>query len=88
MALDGREHYRNTSNRVRFFIWDAWAALPLPFLWFVKSWMMVIVALVSISFFFVLEKRGMTLPNFMRRLRTKISTPYKAVNLSKDRYLG
>lgn len=85
--IDGREHYRNTANPVRFFVVEAWAALPLPLIWLFKSWTAVIACVVSLAFFFYLEKKGMTLANFIRRMRSRISGRHKTVSHSKRRYL-
>lgn len=86
--IDGREHYRNTAMPVRFFVFEAWAAVPLPLVWLFKSWNVTILAVITLVFFFFLEKRGMTLANFVRRIRCKISGNKKAFSHKKRRYIG
>lgn len=86
--IDARVHYRNTANRVKVGPLDAWAIAPLPVVWFAKSWTVFFIALLVFAFFFALDKKGLTLPNFLRRARCFISTNHKLVSTRKSRYFG
>lgn len=87
MALTGAEHPRNTGNIVRFFMVDARGILPFVPLLVFKSWTLFIVAVLTLIFFFTIERMGYTLSNFIRKVRTKISGPRKAVSHSMKRYV-
>jgi hypothetical protein len=83
----GREHYRHTSNIVRVGPLDARSIAPFVVLLFWKSWTPVILGCITVGFFWAIETKGLTLDNFMRRLRVSIGGKYKPVSTSLTRYL-
>lgn len=85
--IDGQEHYRNTGNVVRFGLWDARAIAPLALLIVFKSWILFYFGVVTFVFFLVIERKGLTFNNFLRKLRCKITGDRKPVSSSLSRYL-
>jgi intracellular multiplication protein IcmT len=87
MELEGREHYRHTANIVRFIIWDARAVVPFALLIVVKSWALLGFGVVTFVFFAVIEHYGLTLDNFVRKLRVAMGGKNKRVSHKLARYL-
>ncbi|MBX2834859.1 MAG: IcmT/TraK family protein [Micavibrio sp.] len=65
-------HWRNSMRTVRFFSFDARAALPLPLLLVYARLSTVLLTVVFLLFFRFLENKGMTFPAAMRTFRQKI----------------
>ncbi|MCF8495680.1 MAG: IcmT/TraK family protein [Alphaproteobacteria bacterium] len=65
-------HWRNTMQPVRFFGFDARAALPLPLLLVYVRWSTILLTILTLIVFRQLERRGMTFPSAMRNLRSWI----------------
>lgn len=70
-------HWRDTARNARFFVVDARAAFPLLLFILNIAWWTFITAVVTISFFAILERWGFTLPIFFRWLRNFIAGDYK-----------
>lgn len=62
-------HWRNSMITVRFFNFDARAALPLPLLLVYARWSTLILTIVTLLFFRFLEKKGLTFPAAVRTFR-------------------
>lgn len=62
-------HWRNTMRPIRFFAFDARAALPLPLLLVYFRWSTVILTIIFLIIFRILERKGLTFPAAMRTLR-------------------
>jgi len=65
-------HWRNSMRPVRFFSYDARAALPVFALLFYFRIHMVVITLVILLFFHYLEKKGLTFPAALRSMRVWI----------------
>ncbi|MFK7838995.1 MAG: IcmT/TraK family protein [Bdellovibrionales bacterium] len=63
-------HWRNTMQTVRFFAFDARAALPLPLLLVYFRWSTLILMLGTLFFFRFLEQKGLTVPSAIRSFRS------------------
>ncbi len=85
--MEGQEHYRNTGHIVRFFIWDARAVLPFAPLIVYKAWWLFFMGCATFVFFFVIEKKGLTFDNFLRKARCWITGNWKAVSTKLSRFL-
>jgi len=72
-------HWRNTANDVKFWIFDAKAFSPFPLLLIIKSLFLLIFGLFFLFFFFIIDKRGLSFSNFLRRTRTQITGSVKSV---------
>ena len=62
-------HWRNSMKPVRFFAFDARAALPLPLLLVYFRLSTVILTIIFLIFFRILEQKGLTFPAAMRTAR-------------------
>ena len=62
-------HWRNTMRPVRFFSYDARAAIPVFFLLFHFRVYMIVLTVMIIFFFHFLEKKGLTVPAAIRSVR-------------------
>lgn len=70
-------HWRDSARSPRFFIVDARAAFPIfLFLMHIKMWTGILV-IISMTFFWILERYGYTVPVFLRWLRTFAAGPVK-----------
>lgn len=65
-------HWRNSMQPVRFIMFDARAALPLPLLLVYFRLSTVILTIVFLMFFRYLERRGLTFPAALRNFRSWI----------------
>ena len=72
-------HWRNTANETKFFFLDARAFTPFPVLMVVKSWFIFAIGVIFLFFFFILDRQGLNFPNFLRKLRSRITGPIKNV---------
>lgn len=63
-------HWRNTMRPVRFFAFDARAALPLPVLFFYMRPSTLALTFLTLLFFRFLERKGLTVPAAMRTFRS------------------
>lgn len=72
-------HWRHTANEVKFWILDARAFLPFPFLLLVKKLWLLYLGLGFLVFFGFLQWKGVGFKAFMRRLRIKLSGAVKNV---------
>lgn len=70
-------HWRYTSNEVKVLGIDARAFIPFAMLWVVKSWKLLILGVIFLVFFFILQMKGLNFPNFVRKLRTRITGRWK-----------
>ncbi len=67
--FNAQNHWRNTARAVRFFNVDARAAgFLLLFLIHIRLWTFIL-AILSVVFFAILERFGLTVPLAMRRVR-------------------
>lgn len=62
-------HWRNSMQTVRFFSFDARAAMPVPLLLVYARWSTVILTIVFLVFFRFLERQGLTFPAAIRTFR-------------------
>ena len=62
-------HWRNTMQTVRFFAFDARAALPVPLLLVYFRWSTLFLMISTLFLFRYLERKGLTVPSAMRNLR-------------------
>lgn len=66
-------HWRNSMRTVRFFAFDARAALPLPLLMLHARLWTFLLFLASLLFFGYLERKGLTVPSALRSFRSWIT---------------
>ncbi|MBL4588915.1 MAG: IcmT/TraK family protein [Alphaproteobacteria bacterium] len=62
-------HWRNSMRPVRFFNFDARAALPFFLLLLHARWGTLFIVMFSTFIFWILEKNGLTFSSALRRLR-------------------
>lgn len=62
-------HWRDSARTPRFFIMDAYAAIPLVLFLLHIRWWMFFTCLAAVFFFAAIEKVGFTLPVFKRWFR-------------------
>lgn len=62
-------HWRNSMRTVRFFAFDARAALPIPLLLVYLRWSTIILTIATLMFFRFLENKGLTFPAALRTFR-------------------
>lgn len=65
-------HWRNSMQVVRFFAFDARAALPLPLLLVYARWSTLTLMICTLLFFRFLERKGLTVPAAVRNFRAWI----------------
>lgn len=70
-------HWRNTMRPVRFFNFDARAALPWAILLVYARWSTLILAILATLLFWALERSGLTMPAALRTFRTWINGQYR-----------
>lgn len=78
-------HWRNSMRPVRFFSFDVKAIIPFCFLLFYARLSTLILAIVVTTFFWVLEKKGLTFDAAMRSTRLFIFGDYRP-GLTKFRH--
>ncbi|MDP9196350.1 MAG: IcmT/TraK family protein [Pseudomonadota bacterium] len=75
-------HWRNTMRPVRFFALDARAAFPfLILLVHARLWTLGL-AIVVTTFFFVMERRGLTYEAGIRSIRSWVAGRYRTASLA------
>ena len=62
-------HWRNSMRPVRFFNFDAKAAIPFCFLLFYARTVTLVIAILVLILFWILEKKGLTFDAAMRSTR-------------------
>jgi len=62
-------HWRNSMQTVRFFAFDARAALPLPLLLVYARWSTLALMVCTLLLFRFLERKGLTVPAAIRNFR-------------------
>lgn len=65
-------HWRNSMRTVRFFTFDARAAMPLPLLLVYARVSTIVLTIVTLVLFRFLEQRGLTFPAALRSLRREV----------------
>lgn len=73
------DHWRYTANEVKLWVLDAKSFIPFPFLLIVKSVFILAVGMIFLVFFYIIAKKGLNFPNFMRKARGWITGPAKEV---------
>ncbi|MCB9963425.1 MAG: type IV secretion protein IcmT [Rhodospirillales bacterium] len=68
-------HWRNSMRPVRFFSFDARAAIPYVFLLLYARLITLIICIVVTIIFALLERRGLTVPSAMRKFRSWLVGP-------------
>ena len=63
-------HWRNSMGTIRFFAFDARAALPLPILLVYFRPVTITLLIITLFVFRFLERKGLTVPAAMRNLRS------------------
>ena len=63
-------HWRNSMRVVRFFSFDARAALPMPLLLVYARPSTLMLTIVFLAFFRYLERKGLTFPAALRNFRS------------------
>ena len=63
-------HWRNSMRPVRFFAFDARAALPLPILLIYPRTSTIILTVLTLIVFRYLENKGLTVPAALRNFRS------------------
>ena len=77
MSSAVKAHWRDSARVPRFFIIDAYAALPLViFLVHIRLWTFVLASTIVI-FFCILERFKFTVPVFLRWLRSTLAGPIR-----------
>lgn len=62
-------HWRNTGHDARFGKLDAKAFSPFPVLMLIKSATILELGLIFLVFFFILDLKGLSFSNFLRKMR-------------------
>lgn len=62
-------HWRNSMRTVRFFNFDARAAMPVPILLVYARLSTILLTIASLMFFRFLERKGLTFPAAIRTFR-------------------
>lgn len=70
-------HWRNSMRPVRFFAFDARAVIPYIFLLLYARLVTLIIAVTVTLVFWVLERRGLTVPSALRKLRSWLCGPVR-----------
>lgn len=78
-------HWRNNMRSARFFAFDARAAIPIPFLLFYARWSTLFITILFLIFFYYLERKGLSFPAAMRKLRLEIIGNYRPGWLSTQK---
>ena len=65
-------HWRNSMRPIRFFAFDARAALPFPLLLVYARWSTLVLCILFLILFRQLERKGLTFPAAMRTLRQNL----------------
>lgn len=73
------DHWRHTANEVKFWVLDAKSFSPFPFLLIVKSLFILVVGVIFLVFFYIIGKKGLNFPNFLRKARGWVTGPSKEV---------
>ncbi len=68
-------HWRNSMRPVRFFAFDARAAIPYIFLLLYARLTTLILCLVVTVIFYILERMGLTVPSALRKFRSWLVGP-------------
>ncbi len=63
-------HWRDSARTPRFFFIDSRAAFPFLLFLMHISWWTLWIALITVSFFWILERYGFTVPVFLRLARS------------------
>jgi len=63
-------HWRNSMQVVRFFAFDARAALPLPLLLVYARWSTLFLMIGTLILFRFMERKGLTVPAAVRNFRS------------------
>jgi intracellular multiplication protein IcmT len=66
-------HWRDSARSVRFFMWDGSTAFPLLILLIYPRWWTLIVAVLTMTFFSILMRYGLTVGVFFRWLRSAVA---------------
>lgn len=70
-------HWRDSARRTRFFMLDSAAILPIfIFVLHIRLWTFIL-ALILITFFWILERFKFTIPVFFRWLRSTLAGPLR-----------
>lgn len=70
-------HWRNSMRPVRFFSFDARAAIPFCVLLFYFRPVTIVLTIVITSVFSFLENKGLTFPSALRALRSWLTGQYR-----------
>lgn len=77
MRVNEDAHWRDSARPMKFFIWDARAAIPMLLVMLHPQWWTLIAAIVAMTFFSLLNRYGFTPMVFLRWLRSTIAGPRK-----------
>lgn len=78
-------HWRNSMRPVRFFNFDARAAIPFIFLILYARFITLIICAVVTLIFYFFERRGLTTPAAMRKFRSWLVGPRRPAWISVRR---
>ena len=70
-------HWRDSARSIRFFVWDAKAVLPFAIFIVHMRWWTFIFAVVTMTFFSILNRYGFKPVVFVRWLRNKLAGSHK-----------
>jgi intracellular multiplication protein IcmT len=77
-------HWRDSSRTPKFFVLDAFSAIPLLLMLLHIRWWTFFTAVGVCVFFMVLNRFGFTLPIFLRWLRAFIAGNQRVAHFYKD----
>lgn len=82
-------HWRYSMQPVRFVMFDARAAIPLPFLLIYFRPSTLIITAAFLIFFNILERRGLSFPAAMRAFRVMIIGPHRPrlISVLKNKFV-
>lgn len=76
-------HWRNTMRPVRFFNFDARAAVPWCLMLVYARLITLLVAILTTFIFWLLERSGLSLPAALRNLRRWITGDYRPAHMPR-----
>ncbi len=77
MPIADGTHWRDASRTPRFYFMDAYAALPLLFMFLHITLATFLLAIGCVTFFVILEKFNFTVPIFSRWFKATLAGPVR-----------
>lgn len=75
-------HWRNSMRPIRFFAFDARAAIPYVFLLLYARLVTLVICVIVTAIFAILERMGLTVPSALRKFRSWLVGPRRPAWIS------